>query len=261
MEETLAKQYKNSKNVDVRIHLHERYSINTQSWFRWVYQQMQILNGMNILETACGNGQLWKENSDLLPESVQITLSDLSSGMVRSAKGRLKERGSIFSYHCFDFQDIPFADASFDVVIANHALFYAKDREKALREIKRVLKKAGFFYCSTYGKQHMKEIELLVKEFDDRIALSDVKLYDIFGLDSGEKELSAFFSTVNKHLYEDHLLVTDLRPLAEYIYSCHGNQMDYLIGRQDSFEKFLQRKIGRKGLFITKDAGMFCCRK
>jgi DNA-binding transcriptional MerR regulator/ubiquinone/menaquinone biosynthesis C-methylase UbiE len=260
MKETLAKQYKNSKNVDARIHLHKAYSANPQGWFCWIYEKLPMHDNIRILEAGCGNGQLWKDNSDRLPGQARITLSDISSGMLRNARENLSDRKEAFQFECFDFQDIPCEASSFDLVIANHALFYAKDRDKALRELSRVLKKEGCFCCSTYGRLHMREIELLAKEFDERIALSEVKLYDIFSLDHGEEELAAYFSSVEKYHYEDSLLVTELAPLAEYIYSCHGNQMQYLSGRQEAFERFLERKIGRKGLRITKDAGIFLCR-
>lgn len=261
MEEALGKQYKNSKNINARIELHEKFSVNPQGWFRWIYHNLNLEQGMRVLETACGNGQLWKENLDRLPDQLAIVLTDISSGMLRSAKNNLKCREDIFTFDRVDFQEIPYENNSFDVVIANHALFYAKDRSKALDELNRVLKKGGSFFCSTYGKQHLKEIELLAKEFDDRIALSDVKLYDIFGLDDGDIELSSYFVLVEKLIYDDSLLVTDVHPLAEYIYSCHGNQMNYLSSHQEQFERYLLKKIGKKGLRITKDAGMFYCRK
>ena len=261
MEETLAEQYKNSMNVDARINLHRNYSLNPQGWFRWIYDLLPIKQKQRILEVGCGNGQLWMDNIDHLPAQVQITLSDISSGMLRNAQENLKEQKQSFHFDCFDLQDIPYEDQSFDLVIANHVLFYAKDREKALTELSRVLKKGGYLCCSTYGKQHMKEIELLVKEYDERIALSEVKLFDIFGLDYGQSELSRYFSFVERHIFEDELLVTDSASLADYIYSCHGNQRQLLSSRKTSFEQFLKQKLGRKGLRITKNAGAFLCRK
>lgn len=107
----------------------------------------------------------------------------------------------------------------------------------------------------------MKEIELLVKEYDDRIALSEIKLYDIFGLENGITELSSLFDRVEILRYEDNLFITEMQPLVDYIYSCHGNQLDYLIGQQDKFEKFILKKIGKQGIPITKDAGIFYCMK
>lgn len=261
MEETLLSQYKTSKNLKVRIDLHRKYAQNPLGWYPWIYSKLPIRENQNILEVGCGNGELWRKMKDSLPKEASLLLSDISSGMLRSAAARLKGISPSFSFEQFDMQNIPYEDNSFDLVIANHVLFYARDRKKALGELYRVLKKGGCLCLSTYGRKHMKEIEELAKEYDEQIALSEVKLYDIFGLDEGDEELKAFFQTVEKYLYEDSLLVTDIRPLADYIYSCHGNQMSILKDREQDFEKFLTRKLGKKGLSVTKDAGIFCCIK
>ncbi|MFA9370405.1 MAG: class I SAM-dependent methyltransferase [Labilibaculum antarcticum] len=44
----------------------------------------------------------------------------------------------------FDVQEIPFAEASYDVVICNHVLEHVTDDQKAMSEIYRVLKPKGF---------------------------------------------------------------------------------------------------------------------
>ena len=141
-------------------------------------------------------------------------------------------------------------------------LFYLKDLDGALEEVRRVLKPDGTFFCSTYGREHMKEISQLVKEFDSRIVLSEVNLYDVFGLENGREILNRHFDQVEEILYEDHLEVRDEGPLMEYILSCHGNQQEYLSERYDEFREFLKKKIEKKGtLFVTKRAGIFKCRK
>ena len=161
-----------------------------------------------------------------------------------------------------DCQKLSYEDGSFDAVIANHVLFYVKDIPQALREIRRVLRPAGVFYCSTYGSRHMKEITSLVQEFDPRITLSDVALYELFGLENGRAMLEQVFGRVEQVLYDDYLLVDEAEPLLDYILSCHGNQGEYLNQRKDEFRKFLQKKIEEKGgIRITKMAGMFVCRK
>ena len=125
-----------------------------------------------------------------------------------------------------------------------------------------MLKPDGTFFCSTYGREHMKEISQLVKEFDSRIVLSEVNLYDAFGLENGCEILKRHFGRVEEILYEDHLEVRDEGPLMEYILSCHGNQQEYLSERYDEFRDFLKKKIEKKGtLFVTKRAGIFRCRK
>lgn len=263
MQETLTEQYRNSKNTEIRIHLHQKYAQNTQGWYPWIYSLAGIQPKANILDLGCGNGQLWHDNTALLPDNCRVLLNDCSDGMLNQAKESIDavfgDHSGQFTYHCFDCNTIPYPDHSFDVVFANHLLFYVKDLSLCLSEIQRVLKPGGSFCCTTYGQSHMKEIDHLVKEFDRKIALSEINLYDIFGLEHGSSQLEQHFESVQLFRYPDRLLVTDARDLLDYIYSCHGNQMECLKDRTEQFERFIQKKVGRRGLSITKDAGLFRC--
>ncbi len=262
MEKSLVEQYKNAVNITIRIQLHKVYSVNPQGWFQWMFSELHLKPNNKVLEIGCGNGELWKVNEDKIPTQCNIILSDISVGMVNDAKNNLNCFSNIMEYQVFDCHEIPENDETFDVVIANHVIFYLKDREKALKEMNRVLKKDGIFYCSTYGKEHMKEITQLVKEFDDRIVLADVNLYDIFGLEDGKQELTNYFNEVDSLVYDDYLFVDKEQPLLDYILSCHGNQREYLNDRYDEFKLFIKDKLKKKGgIKITKMAGIFKCRK
>lgn len=104
----------------------------------------------------------------------------------------------------------------------------------------------------------MQEVEELVKEFNPKIRLSAVRLYENFGLENGEAILSKCFDWVEKREYPDELRVTDIDLLADYIMSCHGNQREYLVPVYDEFKAFLRGKLKKKGYIrITKQAGVF----
>ncbi len=85
-ENSLKTQYQNTANIAARIHLHEKYSTNQQGWFPWVFAQCRIRQGMRILEIGCGDGTLWLENRNRMPELLKVTLSDVSAGMVRDVR-------------------------------------------------------------------------------------------------------------------------------------------------------------------------------
>lgn len=189
MEKMLVEQYKNGENLNIRISLHEQYSQNKKGWFPWLLEQMDFDGARRILEIGCGNGQLWKKAEPSVLKGKYICLSDLSDGMIRDAAENLgEEKASCFDFRTLDCQKLPFPDAEYDRIIANHVLFYVQNLSRGLQEISRVLSDDGVFYCSTYGKGHMKEITDLVQEFDPQINLSEVALYTIFGLDHGEKQ-------------------------------------------------------------------------
>ena len=253
-DQSLKTQYLNSTNVAARIRLHSEYSVNQEGWFPWLYRMSDIQDGMNILEIGCGNGALWLENMNHIPPHVHITLSDISDGMLRDARNSINDER--FSFSCFNAENIPFEDESFDVVYANHMLFYCENIDLVLKECHRVLKKSGKLICSTYSKRHMKEITELVQEFDKDIVLSSDVLYERFGLDNGNNILNRYFDSVECIRYEDSIEISDSEPLINYIVSCHGNQNRILIDHYREFRDFVADKV-KNGFHITKDAGIF----
>lgn len=256
MENRLQTQYQNEANISARIRLHSLFSQNPQGWFPWVYEQCDIKPGMQILEVGCGNGRLWTENQQELPDGLHIVLSDISDGMLRDVKRDAGLDENIFTFQHFDCQEIPFPDESFDLVIANHTLFYCSDISKACAELSRVLKSKGRIVCGTYGPDHMKEVTDLVQAFDERITLSSDSLYDRFGRENGGEQLQKYFHSVEWKAYSDSLEVNMPEPLIEYILSCHGNQNQYILDRYQKFRNFVTNQIG-KNFHITKDAGAF----
>ena len=260
MEKSLKNQYQNATNISSRINLHSLYSQNKQGWFPWIFQQCHIRPGLRILELGCGDGTLWTDNLSLIPEDISITLSDISSGMLRDARRAIGSSDTRFAFRAFDCKKIPYKDESFDLVIANHVLFYCDDIPAVLKEIRRVLSPGGHFLCSAYGKAHMQEVSQLVEDFDDRIVLSADKLYERFGRENGRKILEPFFPDAKWHSYEDFLLVQDAEPLISYVLSCHGNQNQYILDHYKEFRAFATKKTA-KGFRITKDAGVFLCEK
>ena len=273
MENNLKSQYQNASNISARIDLHNKYSTNKQRWFNWVLQECDISSGMDILELGCGNGALWAENISELSKrnytDIQITLSDISAGILHDARQNIESatkayskelRDLTFSYKAFDLNSIPFEDNSFDLVIAGHVLFYCEDVHLACKEISRVLKPGGRLVCSTYSSNHMKEIRELVKEFDDRIMLSSNDLYKIFGLENGADILRDVFEEVELKKYKDEIIITDSGPLIDYIFSCHGNQNHYLLNRYAEFKNYIMKKVSHE-FHITKDAGLFIATK
>lgn len=259
MERSLKTQYQNAANITARIRLHALYSTNPQGWFHWLYEQAGIRDGMKILEAGCGNGALWKENLSILPAHVQVVLSDVSAGMIHDVQNRFKgdER---FTCMVFDASQIPFDDNTFDLVIANHMLFYCDDLERVLQECARVLKPTGHLEASTYSSRHMKEITELVQSFSPQIVLSKDKLYEKFGLENGKELLEPYFSSVERRKYKDSIVLHDAEPLIAYILSCHGNQNQMLLDRYKEFHDFVV-KMTAGGFTITKDAGVFIGKK
>ncbi|MGB8212383.1 MAG: class I SAM-dependent methyltransferase [Anaerolineales bacterium] len=247
-------QYKDAANVDARIRLHQRFSVNKYGWHPWVFDQFDLPPRCRILELGCGPGYLWLDNLDRIPAGWEITLSDFSAGMLEGTRRNLEAQRP-FQYKVIDAQSIPLESGYFDAVIANHMLYHVPDRPNAFSEIRRVLKPEGCFYASTVGEGHMREMRDLIYKFDAGL-VSWGRAADSFTLENGMVQLSQQFINIKLYRYEDALEVTEVAPLVDYILS---GWADPLEKRRDQFTEFVACEMEAQGsvFHITKDSGLF----
>lgn len=252
----LTEQYKDSGNLDARIEIHRRFSTNSYGWFNWVFDTLATLpKEANVLELGTGSGALWVDIADKIPAAWTITLSDLSDGMLDAAWRNLVVTGRNFKFEQIDAQSIPYADETFDIVIANHMLYHVPDRPKALAEIKRVLKKGGHLVAATVGESHQKEI----KNWLGRIG-KDGKFSPFsepFTLENGAEQLAPFFANITVSRYEDSLLVTEVQPMIAYLRSS-TRASEISEEELAKVKAELEKEIQQSGkIFISKDTGLF----
>jgi len=249
-------QYRDASNLNTRIRLHQEFSTNKQGWHRWLFEQFKFTSQCCILQLGCGAGNLWFENFDRIPKDLVIILSDLSEGMLEQAQKNLNTNGSLFQFKVIDAQAIPFKEDSFDVVIASHMLYHVPDRRKALDEIKRVLKPAGYFYATTIGCNHLKELRDLVSKFDIKLSSWGNLPSTSFNLENGFAQLGCYFANISLSRYPDSLIVTNANLLTNYILS---GRIELSCDQQVELAKFVAQELeANKGKFyITKDSGLF----
>jgi ubiquinone/menaquinone biosynthesis C-methylase UbiE len=255
----LNEQYKDGSNFNARVELHRRFSTNTSGWHPWVFDQLKLDEGCKLLELGCGPGFLWRGNRQRIPASWQITLSDFSAGMLAETRQQLGEER--FAYQVADAQALPFDNASFDAVIANHMLYHIPNLAQALGEIQRVLKPNGRFYASTIGSEHMHELDALLAQAAYSPAWQNFKHNAPFTLENGEKVLAPFFSQIKLHLYEDALEITEAEPLIAYALSGRLGQTDDS-DKRAVLQALIEQDLAAHGvLHITKASGMFVAQK
>jgi len=107
----------------------------------WQYHRDQFLElvpppGRRTLDLGCGEGRLAR---DLKAMGHDIAAVDLSPTMLAAAK----EADPDLEAHLADAADLPFDDASFDLVVAFMSLQDVSDMEGAIAEAARVLEPGG----------------------------------------------------------------------------------------------------------------------
>ena len=249
-------QYKDASNLNARILLHERFSENKQGWAAWVFDTYEKLpSPAKVLELGSGSAFIWTQCPDRIPADWDITLSDLSEGMLTAARKNTSSLSREFSFREIDAQSIPFDDETFDIVIANHMLYHVPDRPKALAEIRRVLKDDGVLIAATNGKNHLLEMNKWLKAVSPDPDYSPFRLP--FTLDNGLEKLEPYFSSVEIMRYKDNLRVTDVELMMKYIDSVIKIKevSSSVLGQ---IEEELENLLATKGeIFIQKDSGVF----
>ncbi|RXI45958.1 MerR family transcriptional regulator [Clostridium tetani] len=257
-------QYKNSSNLRARINLHQRFSTNKEGWMPWFFKNLPLNEECKVLELGCGDGSLWRINYNYIPKSWDIYLTDFSKGMLEDAKKNLVKQKERFKFEIVDVEKIPYEDESFDLVIANHMLYHVENIDRAMSEIKRVLKKDGVFYASTVGKEHMKEMREIISKVDKNILqVESFNLTEKFQLENGKKILNNWFPYVDIKKYEDSLTIKEEDALLDYIFSMPGNIREKFDGeRLKKIQTILKKEKVQKGyIYITKDTGFFKSKK
>ena len=212
--EAVKTQYATSNGLNTRLSFHDKYSTNKQGYGIWIISNYEIKKGMKVLEVGCGTGSIWLKQDEILSKLDKLVLTDLSEGMIKTAKENLGERVNI-EYIVADIQELPFDANSFDVVIANSMLYHVPNLNKGIREVRRVLKENGIFYCATLGENNF--VECLAEWF--KLSGENFKLNHNFTMQKGEQILKKAFSVVEARFYEDSLHITDIEELIKYLQS------------------------------------------
>ncbi|HJW40728.1 MAG TPA: class I SAM-dependent methyltransferase, partial [Rhizomicrobium sp.] len=186
---------------------------------------------------------------------IDLTLADQSPGMVSEAIGAVTASGGTWnsiSSKVADVCALPFEDDSFDVVTAMHMLYHASDKDRAVAEIARVLRRSGKLIVTTNGAETMKELNALSHD------IFGTPPYDFgsapFSLESGEPILRKYFRTVDIRSNTDILRVTEADDVVNFLTSFPPGE-DADAAALDRLRRELARRMPDGVFPITRIAG------
>jgi SAM-dependent methyltransferase len=205
-------QYKTPQNLTCRAEFNARYG--TVSWFGWLAQQITPPKG-HVLDVGCGPGWFWKSVAGRW-QPQHLTLADISPAMLEAAQARLREEFDLSTQQA-DVTALPFADNSFDDVLAMHMLYHADDPAKALREIARVLRPGGRAILTTVGDDDLAVMGALSREVFGS-AGGDL-IFPVFGGNRAATLVPEVFGAVETRLCRDRFEVDDTQAALGYITS------------------------------------------
>ncbi|BCG02206.1 hypothetical protein PPGU19_067740 (plasmid) [Paraburkholderia sp. PGU19] len=103
-------------------------------------EALDVRSGSCVLDVAAGNG-----NATLAAARryCDVTSTDYVASLLDSGRARAQAEGLPVQFQQADAEALPYADASFDIVMSTFGVMFTPDREKAAAELVRVCKPGG----------------------------------------------------------------------------------------------------------------------
>ena len=138
---------KEKKNFwDRNARIYNRFMRKDHAAYETMYALIRpVVKAKTVLELATGTGLIAKH---IVNAAAHIEATDASAEMITEAKR--DNRSAKLHFSVQDMFSLPYADGSFDAVIVSNALHIVPQPEKALREIRRVLKDDGVLIAPTF---------------------------------------------------------------------------------------------------------------
>lgn len=129
---------------------------------------MEPLVNNQILEIGFGNGQLI---SEMMPqiENGKVCGIDISEEMVTLAAQHNEQwiHNNKLELQKASVADIPYPDNNFDKVFTCNTIYFWPDTVENAKEIRRVLKPGGQFYCAMRMKERMESLSSVIRDNRD----------------------------------------------------------------------------------------------
>ncbi|WP_114970929.1 class I SAM-dependent methyltransferase [Rhodoferax ferrireducens] len=103
-------------------------------------EALDLRAGAHVLDVAAGNG-----NATLAAARrwCDVVSTDYVGALLERGQARASAEGLAVQFKEADAENLPFADASFDVVLSTFGVMFTPDQERAARELARVCKPGG----------------------------------------------------------------------------------------------------------------------
>jgi SAM-dependent methyltransferase len=214
--DALRNQYADDRYLRVRQEIHEQYTFPPTHFPEWVLDRADWGAPTRILDVGTGTGRYYPLIHERLPQAAYYGV-DFSAGMLQSHPASA-------NLCVADAQKLPFVSQSFDVVMANHMLFYVPNIEAALDEMKRVLMKGGILITAANSVQTMPEFHalfrralLLLSEYVRPNSPYLVPPFTSYTLENGVRRLARHFYAVVRHDLPNALVFQQVEPVMTYL--------------------------------------------
>ncbi len=139
-------------------------------WKKNLINMMNPSSNQNLIDVACGTGDIARLFLKYVNESSQVTCVDPNRGMIRKGKEKLSKFKNI-NWIISQAENIPLSDNLFDFYTISFGLRNTAKISNALSEAYRVLKPGGRFLCLEFSKIQNNNFEKIYKNYSKLIPI------------------------------------------------------------------------------------------
>lgn len=137
-----------------------------------IAQRVAACRPARVLEIAAGTGILTRHLRDVLPSHVRLTATDLNLPMLEVARTKFRPAEQV-EFQPADAMALPFADASFDAVVCQFGVMFFPDKDRAYREVYRVLVPGGRYVFNLWDSHRHNAFGRIAHEVIGRLFPDD----------------------------------------------------------------------------------------
>jgi len=139
-------------------------------WKKNLINMMNPSKDQNLIDVACGTGDIGKLFLDSTNINNNITCVDPNKGMITKGKTKLIKYKNI-SWIISKAEKLPSKENSFDFYTISFGLRNTKNLNKVLSEAYRVLKPGGRFLCLEFSKIQNENFEYIYRQYSKLIPI------------------------------------------------------------------------------------------
>ncbi len=211
--------YASDGPLQTRVDTHRRYSRLQEPWGDWLLGLVTIDPHAAVLDAGCGTGAILLSATRLTLRG-RVVGVDQSQAMLDRCRADANDAGLRVHLARGDVQRLPFADASFDLVMMNHMLYHVPDIPTALTEARRILRPGGVFLAATNSVDSMPQLAKALRGAWVSAGLGEPPsgegLARRFGLENGGALVGEVFGNVARHDRRDALMFPTPDPFLAY---------------------------------------------
>jgi demethylmenaquinone methyltransferase/2-methoxy-6-polyprenyl-1,4-benzoquinol methylase len=123
-----------------------------RAWKAYAVAVANVRDDSRVLDIAGGTGDLARAFARRIGPKGLVVHTDINEQMLRHGRDRLLDEGIVLPTLLCDAEQLPFADASFDIVTVAFGLRNMTHKERALAEMGRVLREGGKLLVLEFSK-------------------------------------------------------------------------------------------------------------